>query len=117
MNEALSRRFNRLFWQTVLSVVLFLVVFVGEGLLPGQDGGVYETVNRWLTHQESLTESVETLGKTVSEGRDWMDAMWDWCQETFFPVQLTSESSEELIARGNEYHSYLLPTVSAPDAG
>ena len=113
----LSKRLNRLFWQTVLSVVLFLVVFAGGGLLPGQSGDLYSAVHQMITRQDALLESVQTLGQAISTGEDWTRAVRDWCQETFLPtgVPARQTDADDLLTQGTTYHAYLLPNDSNLD--
>ncbi|MBR1781836.1 MAG: hypothetical protein IJ751_10605 [Oscillospiraceae bacterium] len=103
----LEKRLNRLFWQTVLSVLLFLVVFVGGGMLRGE--GVYDTVQSWITRQDDLAQAVETLGRSVSEGEQWSQAIKDWCVDTFLPAQGTQDTAEvdteTLLEQGTVYQS------------
>lgn len=83
--EKRSRRWNGVFWRCVISVVLFLVVFLGGSIGPDGSSTVFATVREWITREDSIVESVETLGRSIMNGESWSDVMGDWYVDAFLP--------------------------------
>ena len=83
--EKLNRRLNGVFWRCVVSVVLFLVVFVGGTVGKDENGTFFTVVREWITREEPIVESVETLGRSILNGESWTDVMGDWYVDAFLP--------------------------------
>ncbi len=96
----LERRANRLLRQLIVSAAIFLVVFVGGGLIPEQVYDVSAAVRQAITADNTLLESVEALGSAVSEGESWSEAMREWCIDTFLPASLRGEELSLAEQRG-----------------
>ena len=111
-----EKKVNRLLVQFIASAMLFLLVFVGGGLIPERMFDVFGEVNRAISGESELLESVQTLGDTVSEGESWADALKDWCVDTFLPAQVEDSTVQPLSERleaSECFRNYLLPELSA----
>lgn len=107
-----ERRINRLMLQLIVSAAVFLLVFVGGGLIPDQVCDVFAAVHQVISGDNSLLESVETLGSAVGEGEDWRTAVRDWCVDTFLPGPLREKEPEEpfdFLSVSARFHHHLLP--------
>lgn len=83
--EKRSRWLNGVFWRCVISVALFLVVFLGGTVGRDSSGTVFDVVREWITREDSIVESVETLGRSILDGESWSDVMGDWYVDAFLP--------------------------------
>lgn len=81
-----ERKLNRLLTQLIASAAIFLLVFVGGGLIPEQVFDVFGSVRQVISGDQSLVKSVQALGEAVSAGEDWPQAVRDWCVDTFLPT-------------------------------
>ncbi len=110
-----ERRLNRLLLQLIASAAIFLLVFVGGGLIPDQVFDVFGSVRQVISGDQPLLQSVEALGQAISEGESWSQAMREWCMETFLPgsgEQAEDTESPAQLSQATEYHRHLLPQVS-----
>lgn len=115
-----ERRLNRLLLQLIASAAIFLLVFVGGGLIPDQVFDVFSSVRQVISGDQPLLQSVETLGQAISEGENWTQAVREWCVETFLPgsgEQAGELENPALLNQAAEYHRHLLPQVSDGGAG
>ena len=107
-----ERKLNRLLVQLIASAAIFLLVFVGGGLIPEQVFDVFGSVRQVVSGDDSLLQSVEALGQAVSEGENWPQAVRQWCVDTFLPTS-TEERAEEdngvSLETSAQYHRHLLP--------
>lgn len=107
-----ERSINRLLIQLIVSAAVFLIVFVGGGLIPNQVLDVFGSVHQMISGDNSLLESVQTLGSAVAEGDDWAGALREWCVDTFLPASIREEPEEasyDYLAVSAQFHSHLLP--------
>lgn len=112
-----ERRLNRLLAQLIASAAIFLLVFVGGGLIPEQVFDVLGSVRQVISGDQSLVKSVQALGEAVSAGEDWPQAVRDWCVDTFLPTGVkepTGEESAAWLEAAAQFHSHLLPQTSTP---
>lgn len=112
-----ERRTNRLLVQFIVSAVLFLVVFVGGGLIPDRVCDVFGEVQQAITSESGLLESVQTLGSAVSEGEGVSHALKQWCVDTFLPARLTGpiQPLSERLEISAQYVRHLMPALSLPE--
>lgn len=114
-----ERKLNRLLAQLIASAAIFLLVFVGGGLIPEQVFDVFGSVRQVVSGDQSLVKSVEALGEAVSAGENWPQAVRDWCVDTFLPTQVEQPSVAESAAwldTAAQFHSHLVPiTPTVPD--
>lgn len=112
-----ERKLNRLLTQLIASAAIFLLVFVGGGLIPEQVFDVFGSVRQVISGDQSLVKSVQALGEAVSAGEDWPQAVRDWCVDTFLPTGVeepTGEESAAWLEAAAQFHSHLLPQTSTP---
>ncbi len=116
-----EQKLNRLLIQLIASAAIFLLVFVGGGLIPEQVFDVFGSVRQVISGDQSLVKSVEALGEAVSTGESWPQAVRDWCVDTFLPTGIKEPATEESAAwleTSAQFHSNLLPqTTSAVESG
>lgn len=108
------RRLNHLLVQLIASAAIFLLVFVGGGLIPDQVFDVFGAVRQVVSGDESLLQSVEALGQAISQGEGWPGAVREWCIDTFLPAAAEADRAQEESARLEEaglYHRYLYPDL------
>lgn len=113
-----ERSLSRLLAQLIASAALFLVIFVGGGLIPEQFCDVMGTVRQVLSADDSLLHSIETLGQAVQQGENWPAALRDWCVETFLPQSLeasSEESAQMQLEQASAFHRHLLPALAEED--
>lgn len=115
-----EQKLNRLLIQLIASAAIFLLVFVGGGLIPEQVFDVLGSVRQVISGDQSLLNSVEALGEAVSTGESWPQAVREWCVDTFLPTEVkesTAEDSAAWLEASAQFHSNLLPqTTSAMES-
>lgn len=112
-----ERKLNRLLIQLIASAAIFLLVFVGGGLIPEQIFDVFGSVRQVISGDQSLVKSVEALGEAVSAGEDWPQAVREWCVDTFLPTGVEESNGEESAAwleAAAQFHSHLIPQTTVP---
>lgn len=109
-----EQKLNRLLLQLIASAAIFLLVFVGGGLIPEQVFDVFGSVRQVISGDQSLLNSVEALGEAVSAGESWPQAVREWCVDTFLPTEVEKSAAEESAAwleSAAQFHSNLLPNT------
>ena len=87
--QPLARREIRRLSQLGISLALFLVVFLGRGLIPGQ----WNELGKQLRYSADFTAAFAELGRTISAGGSVPAAVGEWCVSVFAP-------SEEAVRSG-----------------
>lgn len=111
-----ERKLNRLLTQLIASAAIFLLVFVGGGLVPEHVFDVFGSVRQVISGDQSLVKSVEALGEAVSAGENWPKAVRDWCVDTFLPTGIeepTPEDSAAWLDAATRFHLHLAPQTSS----
>lgn len=110
-----AHRLNRVFIQLIASAAIFLLVFVGGGLIPKQAFDVFGSVRQVITGDQSLVKSVQALGQAVSDEEDWPKAVREWCVDTFLPTGVAQNGDQDtgqLLDAASQYHSRMLPQMA-----
>lgn len=105
-----ERRVNRLLRQLIAAALIFLLVFVGGGIIPARLVDVQAEVHNVISGDDHLLDSVAALGTAVAEGESVFGALSDWCQAVFAPADRT-QSSESYLSAAQTYHVHLLPAL------
>lgn len=84
----MARREIRRLSQLGISIVLFLVVFLGRGQFPTQ----LEALGEQLRYSADFSAAFADLGRAVSEGDSVSAAVGNWCVSVFSPTELEAVS-------------------------
>lgn len=98
---------NRLLVQLIASAALFLLIFVGGGLIPSDTLDVFGLVGDTLRGESRLLVAVESFGSAVKDGEEWQSAF----AELFLPVEEESVSSAYWEV-AESYRTLLHPNVT-----
>ena len=105
-----ERRVNRLLRQLIAAALIFLLVFVGGGIIPARLVDVRAGVHDVISGDSRLLDTVAALGSAVAEGESVPRALVDWCQAVFAPAD-GAQSSERYLQTAQTYHAHLLPAL------
>lgn len=87
--QPLAQRELRRLGQLGISLVLFLAVFLGRGIFPGQVALLGEQLRQDMDFSAAFAE----LGRAVSTGATVSEAVGDWCVAVFAGTELETEVS------------------------
>ncbi len=108
--QTLEHRLTVLFRQVIASALIFLLIYVGGGLLPEGMVHLFSSVHQLISSNEPLLTSTEAMGQAVGEGIPWQTAVQDWCVETFLPQHRPdTRTIESYLDHSAEYHANLIP--------
>lgn len=114
-NNGRVDKLNNVFLRLIVSACLFLLVFLGGRLIPEQVYDVFGAVQGIISGDSILPDTVQSLGKSLTEGDSLGSVLRDWCAETFLP---SSEpvppevSLDDRLKQAEQFSAQLLPKLS-----
>lgn len=88
-NVSLGRKERRRLLQLSVCIVLFLVVFIGKGIFPGQMSSVQEKLTTLIGNNVDFQTVFANLGRSISQGEPVLDTLGNFCVEVFGGTSVT----------------------------
>ena len=86
--------------QLVISVALFLLVFVGKGILPNQMSQIMNGIRNALQANINFAEAFTQAGDALQQGAPVFDTLSDFCITVFGPTSIPQEEETPEVAEG-----------------